>query len=282
MNGYVRCLSMLTAASYSPFGQYKVGRSAIPLLTLHSWDLGVCPPSWLLETEGFLATKAPNLRSLSLITDPSCRSFGDGEGSEGCTRGYAGDLPNLRKLSWRGFYPGGEYNMIRQWLADHVDDLEELTLDFVNWGAHLLNEDTETDDFFPDHLMRRQASDERTILKTLQVLSVYEASFGRFTDYLAEALNMRRLTSLKLVNCFGVEPLLEVLSSAYNSSLRHLELVHDLRGWDAILPHFTRNLDAYLESAPSPIKMVQDTLSSHQSNQYAVRKPLAIVQKDTP
>ncbi|KAF5698703.1 AAA family ATPase [Fusarium mundagurra] len=92
-----------------------------------SWDLGTCVPPEILGVNGVVPLQQPSLQSLSLITDPTCRDYHDGE----CEIDLS-SFCNLKSLSWRG-PNSGNLDALTVALQNNSTHLKNLELDFVNW-----------------------------------------------------------------------------------------------------------------------------------------------------
>ncbi|PNP60807.1 hypothetical protein FNYG_14427 [Fusarium nygamai] len=192
-----------------------------------SWDLGTCVPPEILGVNGVVPLQQPSLQSLSLITDPTCRTYYDGD----CEIDLS-SFCNLQSLSWRG--PNSDnLDALTVALQNNSTHLRKLELDFVNWhelrkylGCLSDDEDdidgTKEINYFADVVLGLDRRSPRPLFPTIRVLSLSQVPLSRA---MAHAFNFRTISSLTLRMCPNCDRFIErVMQLKHPIKLKKLEI----------------------------------------------------------
>ncbi|RSM16163.1 hypothetical protein CDV31_004626 [Fusarium ambrosium] len=212
-----------------------------------SWNLGVCGPADIFGYRGILSLQQPLLRTLSLITDPTCIEH------HAALRGRHIDLSSfhqLRNLTWRG--PGPEnLNTLSDVVRNNSAHLRKLELDFVNrfivfnYDADATDVSDDSDDsdnsdvqdetentrvtrkrsVFASVVLRLNHHPQRPLFRNICVLSLTQVPLSA---YMAGAFNFDTLESLTLRMCPWWDVfLVRVMQLNLPIKLRAFEIVED-------------------------------------------------------
>ncbi|RSL50922.1 hypothetical protein CEP54_011695 [Fusarium duplospermum] len=209
-----------------------------------SWDLGVCGPADIFGDRGILPLQQPLLRTLSLITDPTCL-----EHHAACRDRHI-DLSSfrqLRNLTWRG--PGPEnLDTLGAALRNNSAHLKRLELDFVNrfiafnydsdaTDVSDASDDSDVQDementrvirkksVFASAVLRLTHYPQRPLFRNICVLSLTQVPLS---GYMADAFNFDTLESLTLRMCPWWDLFLDrVMQLDFPIKLRAFEILED-------------------------------------------------------
>ncbi|KAF5688000.1 f-box-like domain-containing protein [Fusarium denticulatum] len=187
-----------------------------------SWDLGTCVPPEILGVNGIVPLQQPSLRSLSLVTDPTCRTYYDGE----CEIDLS-SFCNLQSLSWRG--PNSDnLDVLTVALKNNSTHLRILELDFVNWPelreylGYFSDDEDDMTNYFADVVLGLNRRSPRPLFPRIRVLSLSQVPLS---TTMAHAFNFETLSSLTLRMCPNCDQFVErVVQLNHPIKLKKLEM----------------------------------------------------------
>ncbi|KAF2174668.1 hypothetical protein K469DRAFT_756655 [Zopfia rhizophila CBS 207.26] len=199
-----------------------------------SWDLGTCIPGDLLFSVDSLLKQQTRIETISIITDSAC-------GTNFETQYFVDFTPltNLRSLSWKGLQRFDDFNSVGKFLSLNGNGIKALTLDLLDWekAESIWFDDYKRrvrapipDNFFAKKVLGVTSGEKKTLLQSLEDLSLLALSFESAIPEMACSFNMRNLHTLKLWNCPGSLDLLLALVADGTDTIQYksFELVLDL------------------------------------------------------
>ena len=151
-----------------------------------------------------------------------------------------GEFKAIRSLSWKGLSRTDDFESFRDCIKTNANGIENLVLDLLEWAraedAYYdgLKRRGQTDfdftvNFFARNVLSAFPGEARVILPRLSYLSLSDVSFQAATEEMQYALNITRLTTLKLRNCpYSLALLDTIVHGAQTIRLRSFELVIDM------------------------------------------------------
>ncbi|KAF5597544.1 AAA family ATPase [Fusarium pseudoanthophilum] len=187
-----------------------------------SWDLGTCVPPEILGVNGVVPLQQNTLLSLSLITDPTCRTYYYGE----CEIDLS-SFCDLQSLTWRG--PNSDnLEALTVALQNNSTHLRNLELDFVNWHelreylGYFSDDEDDMTDYFADVVLGLTRRSPRPLFPRIRVLSLSRVPLS---TTMAHAFNFQTLSSLTLRMCPNCDQFVErVLQLNHPIKLKRLEI----------------------------------------------------------
>lgn len=195
-----------------------------------SWDLGMCIPEHILGHEGYLTKRQTAIESLSLITGTYHEWLYDEFPLEIVV---LTNFPQLRIFSWKGLQLTEELESLRGFFASNYKILEELELDFIEWGQVKINGQFTAGDqwgpvSFTDLILPHRSRENVNRFISLKSLALSGFGFEITTRKITQAFNIGHLQSLKLHHCEGILTFLStIVGAGLVLRLKSLELIID-------------------------------------------------------
>ena len=182
----------------------------------------------LLGANGYITQQQRRLESISLVTDPCCKT-----NQKGNNRLDLSHFQHLLELSWIGLHSNDDMIALEACLRENSQHLRSLTLSSIGWrmagccSRHVdQNNGCPARDFFASYVLGICEGSEPVVFSALRSLCLSSLSFkGAFNKW-SSALKVENLRELKLWDCRGTLHLLNRLVDTKQAiNLISLEIV---------------------------------------------------------
>ena len=201
---------------------------------LDSWNLGICMPK---KVSSYLSKKQKQIKSLSLISDPTCPSPGRARPSF-----HRSPFNCLRSFSWQGVHEVHDGEVVATLLCKNAEHLEQIKLDIIAvFEGFSWDDSDDTPNGFATDILMLKPGERRTLFPSLRNLSLSAVFFAGAPAEIAAAFDIPTLRSLKLRNCQGINALLKELTSsgqAIKINRLEIELTVEIENGQNIWPLF--------------------------------------------
>jgi hypothetical protein len=205
-----------------------------------SWHLGTCVPDEILGPNGYLPLRQKNLESISLITDPTCKSAGY----------FLENFTKLKKLSWTGIASMVDIQALGPCFDKVSHQLTELELDLHRLGTYPRHFDHQHESDLLVRIssgLRTGVGKDEVVFSALKRLSLAEIPFWEPKIMVKREFDFNSLKYLKLRFCPKWRQLLDcVRATGRKIQLQSLELQsHPLHDEEDNAPAICAFLEAF-------------------------------------